>query len=107
MHVFVNVSDVMFGWKELVEVGNGGLQFNREERLSGTLLPLLQRNEGRMGLSFYPIRVSGMGLHWHWYGATVAPVWDYSGTWMELQRHRYGTTVVPGWNYSGTGMGLQ
>ena len=32
-HVSVYVSDVVFGWKELVEIGNGGLQFHREGRL--------------------------------------------------------------------------
>ena len=49
MHIFMYVSDVVFGWKELVEVGNGGLQFHREEGLSGMFFPLLQRNEAEWG----------------------------------------------------------
>ena len=43
MHVLVYISDVMLRWEELVEVGNGSLQLNREEGLPGPLLLLLQR----------------------------------------------------------------
>ena len=47
MHVLVYISDVMLRWEELVEVGNGSLQLNREEGLPGPLLLLLQREEGK------------------------------------------------------------